>query len=339
MEETKKLPGACYRCGDRYYPGHQCKRQLLLLEGDREGKQNAEEIEEVRETGGENDGEISLHALKGIANNKIIKVEGRVKEGSLSILIDSGSTHSFLDNSTARKLKCQLTGTPPLSVVVANGNRVLSNSACLGFMWKMQKDEFEADLRLLQLGGCDVVLGVDWMKGVSPISFDFNRMEVSSEKEGKRMTLTSGQEVATCKMIMGKRLQRVLKSKWNQFTQLFSIVAVEELPGEGELRLTVCHQRRNDDQVCTFPLIDELLADFKDLFVEPKALPPNRTLDHAINLKPNAEPINVRSYRYPPIQKTEIERMVKEMLSQSFIRPSQSPFASPVLLVKKKDGT
>lgn len=40
-----------------------------------------------------------------------------------------------------------------------------------------------ADLSLLQLGGCDVVLGVDWMKRVNPISFDFNRMEVSFEKE------------------------------------------------------------------------------------------------------------------------------------------------------------
>ena len=43
------------------------------------------------------------------------------------------------------------------------------------------------DLRLLKLGGCDVVLGVDWMKQVSPISFDFNRMEVTFEKGGKKM--------------------------------------------------------------------------------------------------------------------------------------------------------
>ena len=114
-----------------------------------------------------------------------------MKEGSLSILIDSGSTHNFLDDSTARKLKCQLTGTSPLSVVVANGNRVLSNSTCLGFIWEMHEEKFEANLKL-QLGGCDVVLGVDWMKGVSSISFDFNRMEVSFEKERRRMTLTSG---------------------------------------------------------------------------------------------------------------------------------------------------
>ena len=31
--------------------------------------------------------------------------------------------------------------------------------------------------------------------------------------------------------------------------------------------------------------------------------------------------------------------MVREMLNQSFIKPNQSPFASPVLLVKKKDGS
>jgi len=81
------------------------------------------------------------------------------------------------------------------------------------------------------------------------------------------------------------------------------------------------------------------LVELKDFFVEPNTLPPNRTLDHAINLKPNVEPVNVRSYRYAPVQKTEIKRMVKEMMSQSFIRPNQSPFASPILLVKKKDSS
>ena len=65
-----------------------------------------------------------------------------------------------------------------------------------------------------------------------------------------------------------------------------------------------------------------LLAEYEDLFVEPNSLPPKRTLNHSINLKTNTEPINIRSYRYLPHQKIEIERMVKEMLQQSLIKPS-----------------
>ena len=82
-----------------------------------------------------------------------------------------------------------------------------------------------------------------------------------------------------------------------------------------------------------------LLHEFHDLFQEPTTLPPQRPLDHAIHLKPNTEPVNIRSYRYNPAQKTEIEKQVKDMLTNSIIQPSQSPFASPIFLVKKKDGT
>jgi len=101
-----------------------------------------EEACEGEELGEEDNGEISIHALKGVANNKIIKVEGKVRDCSLMILIDNGSTHSFLDEGTTRRLECQLTRTQPLSVTIANGNQVVSKSACNGFYWEMQGEEF-----------------------------------------------------------------------------------------------------------------------------------------------------------------------------------------------------
>jgi hypothetical protein len=47
----------------------------------------------------------------------------------------------------------------------------------------------------------------------------------------------------------------------------------------------------------------------------------------------------MRPYRYPYFQKEEIEKIVAELLLSGVIRPSQSPFSSPVLLVKKADGS
>ena len=64
-----------------------------------------------------------------------------------------------------------------------------------------------------------------------------------------------------------------------------------------------------------------------------------RDHDHAIHLIPGSVPRNIRPYRYPYVQKSEIERMVAEMLEAGIIQPSQSSFSAPVVLVHKKDGS
>ena len=87
------------------------------------------------------------------------------------------------------------------------------------------------------------------------------------------------------------------------------------------------------------PQLQLLLEDFDDLFLEPQGLPPNRTHDHAIPLIEGTPPVNVKPYRYPFFQKSEIEKIILEMLKDGIIRPTTLPFSSPVLLVKKKDGT
>ena len=75
------------------------------------------------------------------------------------------------------------------------------------------------------------------------------------------------------------------------------------------------------------PLLDE----YGDLFHEPTGLPPQRAQDHCIPLLPGSGSVATKPYRYPYYQKSEIERMVTNMLNSGVIRPSRSPFSSPVI--------
>lgn len=101
----------------------------------------------------------------------------------------------------------------------------------------------------------------------------------------------------------------------------------------------LCSPTSEPTHTPTTPVIQQLIREFSSLFAEPKNLPPHRAWDHCIQLLPGTLPVQVRPYRYTPEQKNEIEAQVKEMLQAGLIQPSASPFSSPVLLVRKKDGT
>eukprot|EP00253_Pinus_taeda_P016701 PITA_16701 len=85
--------------------------------------------------------------------------------------------------------------------------------------------------------------------------------------------------------------------------------------------------------------LQKVLDNHSKVFETPKGIPPIRDHDHAIHMIPGSFPPNIRPYKYPYVQKSEIERMVIEMLEASIIQHSQSSFFAPGVLVHKKDGS
>jgi hypothetical protein len=78
------------------------------------------------------------------------------------------------------------------------------------------------------------------------------------------------------------------------------------------------------------------LREFKDIFPEEVlGLPTKRDLDFSIDLVHRATPTSKVPYVMSTIELVEL----KEMLDKGYIRPSVSPWGSPALFVKKKDGT
>jgi hypothetical protein len=82
-------------------------------------------------------------------------------------------------------------------------------------------------------------------------------------------------------------------------------------------------------------LIKKYDKEFQDL---PMKLPPNRHIEHIIEVNPDSTPVNIRPYRYPHHHKTEIERKIQNLLKCGVITTSRSPYA-PIVPVLKKDGS
>ena len=71
------------------------------------------------------------------------------------------------------------------------------------------------------------------------------------------------------------------------------------------------------------PNLQKFLDNHSKVFETPKGLPPIHDHDHDIHLIPGSAPLIIRPYRYPYSQKSEIERMVAEMLEASIIQQSK----------------
>jgi hypothetical protein len=81
-----------------------------------------------------------------------------------------------------------------------------------------------------------------------------------------------------------------------------------------------------------------VVCDFADVFpAEVPGIPLERDAAFEIKLIPGTQHIHKAPYRMAPKEQVELKRQLDDLLAKGFIRPSRSPWASPVLFVEKKD--
>ncbi|KAJ4802427.1 polyprotein [Rhynchospora pubera] len=337
--KTAKEEKECYKCHGPWFPGHKCNLKAvntIIVDSNDENawpesfvEENEIEMENpshVLLPAPENqcDNEevrISLHAMGENRNLDLIRLRGEVKGIPITALVDSGSTHTFVDPKVIEEAGFQVTKINPMIITVANGEKMQCDTKCEGFTWCMQGNEFDFDVRVMEIGAYDMLLGGDWIRKMGPILLDVKSLTLAMIKEGTKIELKGIQNMGELQLIDGAELGEEFKDgAVCMLTQLYPI-------------------RTSETEILMPKPLQNLLTHYSDIFQEPKTLPPKRTHDHIIPLKKGTEPMNLRPYRYSKEQKEEIEKIIDEMLAASIINPSSSPFASPALLVKKKDSS
>jgi predicted aspartyl protease len=83
------------------------------------------------------------------------------------------------------------------------------------------------------------------------------------------------------------------------------------------------------------PELHQLLHEFRDVFNDGPTPTTTATMKHTIHLR---DYTTFRPYRYSDTKKLLIDEQVEQMLADGIIEPATSEYASPIVIVKKKDG-
>lgn len=162
---------------------------------------------------------------------------------------------------------------------------------------------------------------------LGPITWDYAELTMEFGQNGRRVKLAASMERKN-KLITGDK-EQLMKGN-------IQTCGIQVAPWH---LATQCYELHLEEEAAISTEAHKLLEEYPELMYEPIGLPPARPgFDHIIPLQEGSNPDSIRPYKYPAMQKTIIEELVEEMLQKGLIQTSSSPFASPVVLVKKKDG-
>jgi hypothetical protein len=115
------------KCGEKWGKGHRCPKQVPMhileevLEVMQQGSSSTEEVD-TKSISSDDEEELlslSLSAVQGIQGPKTLKLQGLIQKQEILILVDSGSSSTFISSATATRLQLPQQQAPELLVTIA----------------------------------------------------------------------------------------------------------------------------------------------------------------------------------------------------------------------------
>jgi len=100
---------------------------------------------------------------------------GYIKKQKVVILVDSGSTHNFINKRVAEKLNCFPYSVKNFQVMIANGGSINCGGKCHNVKVNIRDYNLTTTMYVIPIGGVNVVLGVQWLETLGNITMNFKQ--------------------------------------------------------------------------------------------------------------------------------------------------------------------
>jgi hypothetical protein len=249
----------------------------------------------------------------------MIEVEGMINNQTISILIDSGSSHSYIDPKMVESLHFpRIKHGKSSLLLLATRSKIKVNEMVKSFLMDMNGMNTMNDLNILPLGSYDCLIGMDWLDQHDVI-LDFHRKEFTCLDEDGNIRKVQG----ILRAVTVRKISALeLKKCYRKGCQVFA-AHMEETPKDKVPNL--------EDHV--------VLENFEDFFKEVLRITPKRDIDFSINLMPQRAPVSKIPYIISTPELNELQMHLEELLKKGYICPSVSPWGAQVLFARNKDGT
>jgi Retroviral aspartyl protease/Ty3 transposon capsid-like protein len=189
--DQKKTLGLCFRCGEKIFPGHKCKiKGIHLLESEESaGHDSLLDEELVNDLSPSHTATITLCDAASHSNHNTLLFQGKIQLLDIIAMVDSGSTHSFINPFLLDLLTIPTQSGKLLSVTTASGTKMTTDLLCSQLVFQLQGHTFQSDLHVLPVSGHDMILGMDWLHKHSPVHFDSKAKTFTVHLENNCVTL------------------------------------------------------------------------------------------------------------------------------------------------------
>ena len=267
------------------------------------------------------------------AATQLIVYDGIIAGRPARVLIDGGASRDYVADRFVQRWGLPTTRSERLRVRSADGNIVYTSRAATvtlelgGFTDSVQ-------CVVTQLAGYDVILGKPWLARHNPaINWTTNEVCVGAVV----LTGVAPERLSPALAVLDARHTAKLLRP-GHCVEVF-VATLQQLDDSSAASSSSSSSSAvpTDMGPAFTAELNALLGRFADLMMEPTGLPPSRPHDHGIELTSGGPPPTYTG-RCSPSELEELRRQLDDYMAKGWVRPSSSPFAAPILFVRKKSG-
>jgi len=177
LKTYRRALGLCFKCGTKWSRDHRCPPEVLhAVDPLWESFSSDDSLDDTPPTLPPAEHimlALSKSALSGVPAARTVRLVGFLQQIPVQILVDSGSSSSFVNENLVPQLSGIASDPLANSVEVAGGGRLVSTSLLHQVPWTVDGCTFYSEFRTLPLANFDVVIGMDWLEDHSPMLIDW----------------------------------------------------------------------------------------------------------------------------------------------------------------------